>query len=172
MSDEETTSADLHKMVEALNAKFRSSESDLPVVDYQEVTSLSLSERVALWLAADVFLLTSIREGLNLMPLEYVYARRNLGYAGVVVASEYAACSSLLSGSLKVNPFYTLSVADTLHRAIEMGSKESSQRMQRDLPFVANHPSSKWTREILHDLEVSKPTVDLHSGSSYSCSVT
>jgi trehalose 6-phosphate synthase/phosphatase len=53
-------------------------------------------------MVADVFLLTSIREGLNLLPLEYVFARKDLAFAGVVIASEYTACSSLLSGSLKV----------------------------------------------------------------------
>ena len=42
------------------------------------------------------------REGLNLMPMEYVYARKDLDFAGVVVVSEFTACSSLLSGSLKV----------------------------------------------------------------------
>ena len=38
-------------------------------VDYDEVSDMTLNQRVALWLAADVFLLTPIREGLNLMPL-------------------------------------------------------------------------------------------------------
>lgn len=145
------------------------------------------------------------REGLNLMPMEYVYARKDLEFAGVVVASEFTACSSLLSGALKVvgnetinfrslrlktyspsirpqtrsrfsprcththklsaiclpsplppqvNPFYTLDVADKLHVALAMTPKESRQRNQRDLPFVGNYPSSKWTGSILKDLDV------------------
>ena len=49
------------------------------LVDYEEVPSLSLSQRVSLYLAADVFLLTTVREGLNLYPLEYICARRQLG---------------------------------------------------------------------------------------------
>jgi trehalose 6-phosphate synthase/phosphatase len=142
-------------MVDTINAKYLKDSNNQLVIDYEEVPNLNLSERVALWLVADVFLLTAIREGLNLLPLEYVYARKDLPFAGVVVASEYTACSSLLSGSLKVNPFYILNVADTVHRALEMTSKECAQRLQRDLPFVANHPSSKWTSEILYDLEVS-----------------
>ena len=150
--DEMTTSADLIKMTTLINSKF--SHKDQQVIDYEEVHSLSTNERVALWLAADVFLLTSIREGLNLYPLEYLYARKDLDFTGVVVASEYTACSSLLSGSLKVNPYYILNVADTLHRALEMSATECKQRLQRDLPFVANHPSSKWTNAILYDLEL------------------
>lgn len=150
--DESTTSADLIKMSTLINSKF--SHKDQQVIDYEEVHSLSTNERVALWLAADVFLLTSIREGLNLYPLEYLYARKDLEFTGVVVASEYTACSSLLSGSLKINPYYILNVSDTLHRALEMSSAECKQRLQRDLPFVANHPSSKWTNAILYDLEL------------------
>ena len=62
------------------------------VVDYEEVSEVSIHERIALYLVADVFLLTSIREGLNLMPLEYIYARKDLAHAGVVVSSEFSTC--------------------------------------------------------------------------------
>lgn len=75
------------------------------VVDYEERDSsneLTVHERLALWLVADVFLLTPIREGLNLMPLEYIYTRRDLPNAGAVVVSEFSTCSALLNGSLKV----------------------------------------------------------------------
>ena len=51
-----------------------------------------------------MFLLTPIREGLNLMPLEYIHARQHLPSAGVVVASEFSTVSALLSGALKVRP--------------------------------------------------------------------
>lgn len=57
------------------------------MVDYEERSSgneISIHERLALWLVADVILLTPIREGLNLMPLEYIYVRRDLPNAGVV----------------------------------------------------------------------------------------
>jgi len=75
------------------------------VIDYEErdkSNELTEHERLALWLVADVFLLTPIREGLNLMPLEYIYARRELPNAGAVVVSEFSTCSALLNGSLKV----------------------------------------------------------------------
>lgn len=68
------------------------------VVDYEERgrdNELSLHERLALWLVADVILLTPIREGLNLMPLEYIYTRRELPNAGVV--SDFQALLLMLS---------------------------------------------------------------------------
>jgi len=151
IGDESTTSADMISQVNALNSKFPGPEGQV-VVDYEEVPSLSIIERCALWLAADVFLLTSIREGMNMMPAEYIYARKDLPYAGCVVASEFSTCSSLLSGSLKINPFYALHVADTLDKALTMSEKECEYRRQRDIAFISSHPSAEWTKQILMDL--------------------
>lgn len=159
--DEATTSVDLTKMVAGLNARYAREGGDSQkngdgtaqvLVDYEEMPSLSLQQRVALWLAADVFLLTAVREGLNLYPLEYICARKYLDNAGVVVASEFSTISSLLSGSLKINPFYALHVADTLDKALCMSPKECNNRRQRDITFVSSHPSSQWTKTILTDL--------------------
>ncbi len=94
----------MKRVVNRLNARFAPQNRGADVVVYEEVPRLSINERVALWLVADVFLLTSIREGLNLLPLEYIYARKDLPHAGVVVASEFTCCSTMLSGSQKVCP--------------------------------------------------------------------
>lgn len=145
--DEETTSADMRAMVESINSKFKF------VVDYEEIYSgMSLNERLALWLAADVFLLTPMKEGLNLYPLEFIYAKKNMERAGVVIVSEFSTCSSLLNGALKINPFHTLQVADTVHKALHMSTRECEKRRQRDLEVISSHPSSSWTKQILMDL--------------------
>ena len=47
---------------------------------------------------------TSVREGLNTYPLEAVFARRNVE-PGVVVLSEFASCSRVLNGAIRVNPW-------------------------------------------------------------------
>lgn len=153
--DEETTSNDSKKVVEELNAKYLGQGQGVPVVDYEEINSfrgLSVHERVALYMVADVFLVTPIREGLNLMPLEYIYVRRSLQRAGVVVVSEFSTCSSLLNGSLKVNPFSPQSIADSLEKALGMSTRDMEYRRQRDLPFISSHPSSLWTKQILGEL--------------------
>eukprot|EP00595_Chromulina_sp_UTEXLB2642_P002684 CAMPEP_0196762724 /NCGR_PEP_ID=MMETSP1095-20130614/2653_1 /TAXON_ID=96789 ORGANISM="Chromulina nebulosa, Strain UTEXLB2642" /NCGR_SAMPLE_ID=MMETSP1095 /ASSEMBLY_ACC=CAM_ASM_000446 /LENGTH=1168 /DNA_ID=CAMNT_0042114379 /DNA_START=78 /DNA_END=3584 /DNA_ORIENTATION=- len=170
----------------------QSTEPHSPVIYYEELSlrSMSLSERVALWLAADLYLLTPIKEGLNLYPLEYIYVRNQMseylkghiksgalsgqlieslmsskGITGSVVVSEFSTCSSLLNGSLKINPYYTLKVADTLHKALYMNSNECAQRFQRDMNFITSHPSSKWTREILSDI-VDLSNISTHSSIS------
>lgn len=124
------------------------------VVEYLEVEgSVDLQTRVALYLVSEVFLSTPLREGLNLLPLEYIFARHSLSRAGVIVASEFSTCSNLLNGSLKVNPFAPHSVADALDKALHLSNKDCEYRTQRDLPFVKAHPSALWTQQILQELE-------------------
>jgi len=89
--DEELTSSEVCAKAAAMNAAF-----GCEVVDYEEVSSMTLAQRVGLWLASDIFFLTSIREGLNLYPHEFIYSRKDVPNAGVVVASEFSACSTLL----------------------------------------------------------------------------
>ena len=48
---------------------------------------------------------TPIWEGLNLCPLEYVYACTEPADPGVVIVSEFSAVSSILNGALRVNPY-------------------------------------------------------------------
>ncbi len=173
--DEETTANDMRKMVAEFNAKFSgkrpnhfggsntNSGTNSPIgggggvfIDYAEVASykgISKSERLALYQAADVFLLTPIREGLNLYPLEYIYSRKDLPRAGVVIVSEFSTCSSLLNGSLKINPFSPVSIADAIEKALSMSNRECEYRRQRDMPFIQSHPSSLWTKQILNELE-------------------
>ena len=87
------------------------------------------------------------------MPLEYIYARKNLAGAGVVILSELSTCSTLLNGSLKVNPFSALDVADAVEKGLSMSQKDQNYRRQRDLLFVSSHPSALWTKNILNDIQ-------------------
>jgi trehalose 6-phosphate synthase/phosphatase len=146
--DEEYTSLELIKLVNEINIKYHHI-----VIEYIEQESMLLPyQRYALWSIGDVYLLTSIREGLNFMPLEYIYIRKDLIDPGVVVASEFSTCSALLNGSMKINPFNFRNVADILHKAIHMNLKEKEGRRKRDLTFVQTHTSAKWINQILLDL--------------------
>ena len=146
--DEEHTSRELRTKAAAMNDTF-----GMEVVDYEETTGLTLAERAGLWLASDIFFLTPIREGLNLMPHEFIYCRKEMPNAGVVIASEFSACCTLLNGALKVNPFDQNVVADTLDKAIQMDNTERDRRRHRDLKFVSTKTSSRWTRQILNEVQ-------------------
>jgi len=147
--DELTTVRELRFLVNRIQEQFGPH-----VIDYQEIlgSELPLVKRLSYWLASDVFLSTPIREGLNLLPLEYVYARHANSAAGVTIVSEFGACSSILNGALRVNPYDIQTVALSIDKALTMGTEEREGRVMRDIEFISTCPSSKWTKNVLRDL--------------------
>jgi trehalose 6-phosphate synthase/phosphatase len=143
------------------------------VIDYQELNGgeLSMAKRLPYWRASEVFLSTPIREGLNLLPLEYVYTRHASSEdedgqgrlrsqttsapckAGVTIVSEFGACSSILNGALRVNPYDIQMVAISIDKALTMSLEEREGRVMRDIEFISTCPSSKWTKNVLRDLQ-------------------
>ena len=147
--DEAYTSQHLQKMVKHINDTYGRGEV---LVDYSEHTSLNINQRVAMWLSGDIFIRTSIREGLTFLPMEYLFVRKELEDAGVIIVSENSVCSTLLNGSIKVNPFDTRVIADSIHVALSMSTKEKNSRRSRDMDIVCSHPSDLWAQQILTDL--------------------
>ena len=124
------------------------------VIDYEELrgSQLPMAKRLALWRASNIIMSTPVREGLNLQPLEFMYSHKKPASAGVAIVSEFSACSSILNGALRVNPFDIGMTAMHLDKALSMNSQERDGRLARDLEFISSMPSSKWTKNVLRDL--------------------
>lgn len=126
------------------------------VIDYEESSvPLSLEERTALWLACDILMVTSVREGLNLKPLEFVFANGTKpgNRPGVVILSEFSACCCILNGALRINPWNITEVVNSLDHVLTMSDEERKGRRARDLPYITNQPAGNWTRQVLSVLQ-------------------
>ena len=84
----------------------------MPAVHYLH-QSYSRSELVALFCAADVMMVTPLRDGMNLVAKEYVAARVDLG--GALVLSEFAGAAGELRQAFLCNPHDLDGVKDALH---------------------------------------------------------
>lgn len=124
------------------------------VIDYEEQVGsvLPIDQRLAIWTSSQVLMHMPIREGLNLCPLEFVYARKEPASPGVVIASEFSAVSSILNGALRVNPWDVLMSVTCIDSALSMSMSERDARRGRDIDFVSTCPSGLWTRNVLRDL--------------------
>ena len=100
------------------------------VIDYVEImgSMLLMACRLVLWLASDVFMSTPIREGLNLLPLEYVFSRRSPATPGVTITSEFRTVRTILNGALRVNPFDIQVSSTSIDTALTM---EMNERISR-----------------------------------------
>jgi trehalose 6-phosphate synthase len=100
--------------------------------------------------AADVCLVTSLHDGMNLVAKEYVASRDDED--GVLVLSKFAGAATELHDALIVNPYDTEGVAEAIHQGLEMDRTERRMRMQRMRRHVMDHNIYRWAATILGDL--------------------
>ena len=112
---------------------------------------LSAPEITALYRAADVALVTPIRDGMNLVAKEFVASR--VDEDGVLVLSEFAGAASELAEALQVNPYDVDGMADSYYRALTMPSAERRTRMRALRRRVVAHDVHRWVHTFLQGLE-------------------
>ncbi|GGH34396.1 alpha,alpha-trehalose-phosphate synthase (UDP-forming) [Microbacterium album] len=108
-------------------------------------------EMVALYLAADVMLVTALRDGMNLVAKEYVASR--IDNSGVLLLSEFAGAADELTSALLVNPHDIDGMKDLIMRAVEMSPGEQSRRMRALRRRVLDHDVEDWSQDFLTDIE-------------------
>ncbi|MFG6445349.1 trehalose-6-phosphate synthase [Microbacterium sp. P07] len=109
-------------------------------------------EMVALFLAADVMLITALRDGMNLVAKEYVASR--VDNRGVLVLSEFAGAADELGSAIHINPHDIGGLKDAIMRAIDMPAAEQGRRMRALRRRVREHNVEDWSREFLEALSV------------------
>jgi trehalose 6-phosphate synthase/phosphatase len=104
----------------------------------------------ALYLAAEVRLVTALRDGMNLVAKEYVAARFDAD--GVLVLSEFAGASDELKQAILINPHDIEGVKSAIMQAIEMPKRERSRRMRALRKRVFDNDVATWSASFLETL--------------------
>lgn len=105
---------------------------------------------VALFRAADVMLVTPLRDGMNLVCKEFVASR--VDEDGVLILSEFAGAADELTDALLVNPYDLSMMADTMHQALTMTGHERRRRMRALRKQVFGHDVHRWASTFLATL--------------------
>ncbi|SJN33112.1 Alpha,alpha-trehalose-phosphate synthase [UDP-forming] [Microbacterium esteraromaticum] len=108
-------------------------------------------EMVAMYLAADVMLVTALRDGMNLVAKEYVATRAD--NRGVLVLSEFTGAADELRQAVRVNPHDIEGLKDAICAAIEMPREEQSKRMRSLRKRVLTHDVKAWSHSFLKALD-------------------
>jgi trehalose 6-phosphate synthase len=108
-------------------------------------------EMVAMYLAADVMLVTALRDGMNLVAKEYVATRAD--NRGVLVLSEFTGAADELRQALRINPHDIEGMKDAIVTAIEMPRHEQSRRMRSLRKRVLEHDVQDWSQSFLRALD-------------------
>ena len=102
-----------------------------------------------LYRAADVCLVTSLHDGMNLVCKEFVAARDD--EQGVLILSRFAGAARELSEALIVNPYHVEECADALQQALTMPPAEQRERMGSLRQTVRESNVFRWAGRMLSD---------------------
>ena len=118
--------------------------------------SFSRRKLVAYYLAADIAIVTPLRDGMNLVAKEFCAVRSDDD--GVLLLSEFAGVSECLGEwALLVNPFDTERFASSIAAAIAMPQPDRAERMRAMREAVKRYGVYDWTRDFLSHARLAKP---------------
>jgi trehalose 6-phosphate synthase len=141
---------EIEQVVSRINGEF--GKVGRPVVHYLH-QSIDRKELAAFFSAADVMLVTPVRDGMNLVCKEYVACRHDLG--GALVLSEFAGAASELTSAFLVNPHDLDGVKNAMEAALAVDPAEGRRRMRALRRQVLTHDVDRWARSFLDALQPS-----------------
>ncbi|XP_062193000.1 probable alpha,alpha-trehalose-phosphate synthase [UDP-forming] 9 [Phragmites australis] len=123
---------------------------------------LPMHEKLAFYTAADICIVTAVRDGLNRTPYIYTVCRQEgpiaSGLVGApresaIVVSEFVGCSPSLSGAIRVNPWNVDEVAEAMGSAVRMSELERQMGQEKHYRYVITHDVVDWARSLDQDLQ-------------------
>jgi trehalose-6-phosphate synthase len=133
-------------LTDRINQRFGSG-SYLPVIlkiEHHESDQVNLYYR-----AADVCLVTSLHDGMNLVAKEFIASRDD--ERGVLILSQFTGAARELHEALIVNPYHIEQSADALYRALTMPDMEQCERMTSMRALVKDFNIYRWAGRMLVD---------------------
>jgi len=138
---------EVDELVEKINWK-HSEENWKPVVYLKR--HFSQEEIMPYYLIADICIVSSLHDGMNLVAKEYVAARNDSN--GVLILSRFTGASKELTQAVRVNPYAIEEFADSIKFAVEMPEEERKNRMTQMRSTVKTNNVYRWAGNIITEL--------------------
>lgn len=134
----------------ALNAAI-TKEIGREIIQLEE-RDLSREEQLAYLKAASAIVITTVRDGLNILPFEFVVVKES--DPGLVILSEFAGVSQALCCPYRVNPFDISALKEALFNAIRRTDIPCrSPNQEKDYSYALTHTTFRWMEAFLSDLK-------------------
>jgi trehalose 6-phosphate synthase/phosphatase len=143
---------DVEEMIGRINGAYGTINSVPIHYLHQSVTSEQL---VALYRAANVMLVTPLRDGMNLVAKEFVASR--VDDDGVLVLSEFAGASEELQEAVSVNAYDADAITDAMRTAMNMPVAERRRRMEAMRARVKSYDVQQWANHFVQALAAEPP---------------
>lgn len=145
-------SKSLKEMANSINEEFKGVHV---VLEF----SVTQQQRYALLVAADCFLDTSIRGGINLRAMEYIYCRQ--GKPAAAVLSEFVGFSKILLSAKPVNPWNVDSIVEALDACVSSDPKHRMDVCKRDFDYIVGNDTVEWVNHFVRELFCARKRQDM-----------
>ncbi|PGH26595.1 alpha,alpha-trehalose-phosphate synthase [UDP-forming] 1 [Polytolypa hystricis UAMH7299] len=137
----------VNELVGRINGKFGTVEF-MPIHFMHK--SVNFDELIALYAVSDVCVVSSTRDGMNLVSYEYIAAQGNRH--GSLVLSEFAGAAQSLNGSIIVNPWNTEELAAAYQEAVTMSDEQRAINFAKLDKYVSKYTSAFWGQSFVSEL--------------------
>jgi trehalose 6-phosphate synthase len=138
---------EINALVERVNWK-HSTPLWSPIIFFRR--NLPLKELLALYRIADVCIVSSLHDGMNLVAKEFISSRYD--ERGVLVLSQFTGSARELKDAILINPFDQEEASEGLYQAIALSEEESCRRMKKMRQVIAENTIFHWAQKMLKDL--------------------
>ncbi|KAI0779115.1 glycosyltransferase family 20 protein [Irpex lacteus] len=139
--------ATVNELVGRINGRFGT-------VDFMPIhfmhKSLPFDELCALYAVSDVCLVSSTRDGMNLVSYEYIACQQER--QGVMILSEFAGAAQSLNGSIVVNPWDSQQVADAIFEAVTMSPETRADNHKKLFKYVTKYSAAFWGTSFVREM--------------------
>jgi glucosylglycerol-phosphate synthase len=139
---------EIERLVGKINGHF-SKMSWTPIILF--TSPLTYEELLAMFCAADIALITPLRDGLNLVAKEFVVTHKDMG--GVLILSEFAGAAVELPDAILANPYASSQMDSCLDQALDMPVEEQKQRMAKMLKAIERYDVQQWANHLLREAQ-------------------
>jgi trehalose-6-phosphate synthase len=143
--------AEIDELIQKKNWKY-SNESWQPIIYINR--QLSFEQIRPYYALADLCIVSSLHDGMNLVAKEYVASKRGKG--GMLILSRFTGAARELTDAILINPYSIGDFADAIKLAIEMKPDERQARMEKMWNVVAENNVYRWAANIITELTALK----------------
>jgi trehalose 6-phosphate synthase len=139
--------AEIDELIEKTNWKY-SDSSWKPIIYLKR--HFSLDEIEPFYKMADLCIVSSLHDGMNLVAKEYVATKSDS--SGALILSQFTGAARELTDAIQVNPYSIEEFADSIKLALQMSPDEKTKRMEEMRKVISENNIYRWAGNIITEL--------------------
>lgn len=143
--------SEIDELVEKINWKYLTGNWK-PIIYLKK--HFSHEEIEPFYALADMCIVSSLHDGMNLVAKEYIHAKKDL--SGCLLLSQFTGAARELTDAILINPYSAEEFADSIKYAIKLSDEEKKQKMKNMRSIITNNNVYRWAASIISELTTIK----------------